>query len=203
MMNRLAIVGYLAFALVAVSLVNRLAAQTQPVAGLTSTAVIAGTTGPPSLFANGSAAAPSIAFAATPGLGLFNSSGSLGIAVSAAVPRFFFTTTQLLQGSTSIIGWSNTVGDASGAIDTGITRNAAGVVEVNNGTAGQRASLTTNNGGAIIHGAVTFATLNTNVANGTQVFCSDCAAGAIDVTCTGGGTGAMAFRINGVWRCLS
>lgn len=41
--------------------------------------------------------------------------------------------------------------------------------------------------------------------NGSQVYCSDCtkpADGAATATCTGGGTGSMAFRLNGAWKCI-
>lgn len=40
-------------------------------------------------------------------------------------------------------------------------------------------------------------------ANGTEQYCSDCqVTSGADNTCTNGGTGAMAFRINGAWKCL-
>lgn len=35
--------------------------------------------------------------------------------------------------------------------------------------------------------------------NGSWVFCKDCVAGS--TPCSGGGTGAFAFRVNGVWKC--
>ena len=199
-MNRTALVLVLLLAVIVSA--RFIDAQTQPVAGLVSTAVVTGPTGPPSLFANGNVGAPSISFTSDPTTGFYRAGANIVSLSLAGANSFWLTNAALGLRSNTIIGWSSTT-DASLTPDTGLSRNAAGVIEINNGTGGQRASLTTNNGGAIIHGAVTFATLNVNVANGTQVFCSDCAAGAIDVTCTGGGTGAMAFRINGVWRCLS
>ncbi len=40
-------------------------------------------------------------------------------------------------------------------------------------------------------------------ANGQILYCSNCAVtGPGDNTCAGGGTGAIAFRLNGVWRCF-
>lgn len=42
-----------------------------------------------------------------------------------------------------------------------------------------------------------FANLGTPV-NGTAVYCSDC---TIANPCAGGGTGAVAKRLNGVWVC--
>jgi hypothetical protein len=50
--------------------------------------------------------------------------------------------------------------------------------------------------------ATTFANLGAVVAGGL-VNCADCAVtGAADNTCAGGGTGALAVGINGVWRCF-
>jgi hypothetical protein len=37
-------------------------------------------------------------------------------------------------------------------------------------------------------------------ASGTMVYCSDCVAGIS--TCTGSGTGTIAARLNGAWRCF-
>lgn len=42
-------------------------------------------------------------------------------------------------------------------------------------------------------------------ADGTQFYCSDCAQTTpyVDTTCTGSGTGAMAYRLNGAWKCFN
>src|SRR5437899_825173 len=107
MMNRLALVGYLAFALVMVSLVNRIVAQTQPVAGLTSTAVITGSTGPPSLFANGTAAAPSIAFSSSPNTGWYLfSAGTLVQDITGANIATWNAAGVVMTG-TGIYRWAN------------------------------------------------------------------------------------------------
>jgi len=52
--------------------------------------------------------------------------------------------------------------------------------------------------------AVLFANLGTP-SNGTQSYCSNCAQTTpyVDTTCAGGGTGAMAYRLNGAWKCLN
>lgn len=48
-----------------------------------------------------------------------------------------------------------------------------------------------------------FASLGTP-ADGTFVYCTDCTVtGAGDNTCAGSGTGALAIRLNGAWRCLN
>ena len=46
------------------------------------------------------------------------------------------TTSSFRVGASQVIGWSST-GDAQASADAGLARNAAGVIEVNNGTAGQ------------------------------------------------------------------
>jgi hypothetical protein len=49
---------------------------------------------------------------------------------------------------------------------------------------------------------VTFANLTGN--NGALVFCSNCqVTSGADNTCASGGTGALAARLNGVWRCFA
>lgn len=51
--------------------------------------------------------------------------------------------------------------------------------------------------GALNMGGATFASLGTPQ-NGTFIYCSDC---TIAATCAGGGTGALAKRLNSVWVC--
>jgi len=66
-----------------------------------------------------------------------------------------------------------------------------------------RARLADNSGNAalasanLVLSAITFATLPAD-ANGTLRYCSDCTVAAV---CAGGGTGAFAKRLNGVWVC--
>lgn len=107
------------------------------------------------------------------------------------------TTTQMLiaegtaQANVSQILFT----DNAGANPVGIDRNAAGVLEVNNGVAN-------NITGDLayeqwIGTAVLFAALGAP-ANGTFVYCSDC---TIANPCAGGGNGALAKRLNGIWVC--
>lgn len=50
-------------------------------------------------------------------------------------------------------------------------------------------------------GPFAFAGLGTP-GNGTLVYCSDCSVtSSIDNTCAGAGTGAIAYRLNGAWKC--
>jgi hypothetical protein len=48
----------------------------------------------------------------------------------------FITTAKIAQNNTSVLGWENSATDATGSLDTGLSRDAAGVVDVGNGTAG-------------------------------------------------------------------
>lgn len=52
--------------------------------------------------------------------------------------------------------------------------------------------------------AVLFANLGTP-SNGTQAYCSNCTQTTpyVDTTCVGGGTGAIAYRLNGAWKCFN
>ncbi len=57
--------------------------------------------------------------------------------------------------------------------------------------------------GSITVKAIPFASLGAP-SNGTIAYCSDCTVtGAGDNTCAGAGTGALAVRLNGAWRCLN
>lgn len=56
--------------------------------------------------------------------------------------------------------------------------------------------------GFVAWGTVAFAGLGT-LANSFQVYCSDCKlTSSVNNTCATGGTGALAVRINSVWRCF-
>lgn len=70
----------------------------------------------------------------------FDSNGRLVIRSSTSANWLFAPDAPLLSMRDAVrLGWSN--GNASAALDTAFARNAAGVVEVNNGTAGTLADL--------------------------------------------------------------
>lgn len=124
-------------------------------------------------------------------LAVNNSTGN--VTMSADVYRADNTAWRLGAGgvrvaSNALVSFSSTT-DPNGSLDTGITRNSAGVVEVNNGSAGT--------GGRFVPGTTTFASLGTP-SNGQLVYCSDC---TIANPCASGGTGALAKRLNSVWVC--
>lgn len=73
----------------------------------------------------------------------------------------------------------------------------AGGTEINFRIAGTDALVVSGAGGALRFTGLTFATLGAP-ANGTVVYCSDC---TIAAPCAGGGTGALAKRLNGAWVC--
>jgi hypothetical protein len=126
----------------------------------------------------GAAATPSISFAAEPGLGLYRSgAGQLTVGntnVSGGIP-FTFGTNGMQLGNAMLFSWSSTTA-ATGSADTSLSRVAAGEFGWT---------------------AVLFANLGTP-ASGTFTYCSDC---TIANPCAGGGTGALAKRLNGVWVC--
>jgi hypothetical protein len=83
-----------------------------------------------------------------------NADGSVALGTNAgisisATPGVYTNSLMLVRGgslqigiaSNYVLGWSGSSGDASATMDTGLGRNAAGVVEVNNGTAGTYANL--------------------------------------------------------------
>jgi hypothetical protein len=97
----------------------------------------------------GSSSAPSISFAAAPGLGLFDWSGTgdlgmacvfLGLfAAAATTPSLLFQTgaTGNLTGVSGFkVAWSSSSSDATVAADSGITRLAPDSLAIGNGTAG-------------------------------------------------------------------
>lgn len=58
-------------------------------------------------------------------------------------------------------------------------------------------------GGNLISTGTTHGSLGTP-SNGSIIFCSDCTVtSGADNTCASGGTGALAVRLNGVWRCFN
>jgi len=98
--------------------------------------------------------------------------------------------------STSLVRWSSTT-DPAGAKDTGLSRNAAGVVEINNGTAGTWRDLKARRGEFVedlAGGTATVLTLrNSNATGTTQVqFTSAAATKSATVQLDSGGN--MVFR---------
>jgi hypothetical protein len=63
--------------------------------------------------------------------------------------------------------------------------------------AGSSATVAINYNGSVTYGSVDYSALGTP-ANGTVVYCPTCQQTS---TCAGGGTGALAKRINGAWQC--
>jgi hypothetical protein len=51
---------------------------------------------------------------------------------------------------------------------------------------------------AIVYNGVSFSSLSTFPSNGTVLYCKDCTIAAV---CSGGGTGALAKKLNGAWVC--
>lgn len=92
------------------------------------------------LFANGTAAAPSLAFASEPGLGWYRSAaGNMALAddlYSTTFTGFIIGSSAFAQvASIGGLRWSGTT-DAAQATDTGLSRSSAGLLSVGNGTQG-------------------------------------------------------------------
>lgn len=142
-----------------------------------------------------------------PGTG--GSSSTTNLQIGAANIGFYNSGALLIVSSQNIpsMGWSGFNGDSvvngsyqlvfgsSGlsSPDVGFTRSSANVLKLSNGSSGFG---TLYAGGTRLEGV-----LQANLgspSNGTIVYCSDC---TIANPCAGGGTGALAKRLNGVWVC--
>lgn len=87
------------------------------------------------LFPNGSAGAPGVSFSADTDTGFFKSGDGALVVTANGVAEANFTESALQLRAAGIFGWTDGTPQA-GSRDTGLKRNAAGVVEVNNGSAG-------------------------------------------------------------------
>lgn len=92
----------------------------------------------PALFADGSSALPSAAFASEPTLGLFRPSAqNLGLVTSAGHISIDFGEDIFVFTSTTRFGWTNSATNAfTGALDSGFSRISAGLIGVGTGGAG-------------------------------------------------------------------
>jgi hypothetical protein len=175
----------------------------------------------------GTVSAPPLSFSTTPTLGFKQlSSGASVISMvrgGAEVIRFDQTTIELLASGQ--LAWND---GTFGNRDLFLSRDAANILAQRNGTNAQAFRLYNIDSGAndeylsiaaasniftigpvamgsgtlrafnIDHGAgILFANLGTP-ANGQQVYCPDC---TFANPCAGAGTGAIAKRLNGAWRC--
>jgi len=158
----------------------------QDIGGATQVVVRAGDT-------QGSTALVNIqAAAGAPTLWRIDGIGNV-IGDNAAANYLINPSTGVAANSTWRIAWSSSSNSAD-AKDLGIYRNAAGVLEINNGTAGTFRDLTLR---AVTSSGYAFASLPA-ATNGTFLYCSDC---TIASPCASGGTGALAKRLNSTWVC--
>ena len=155
------------------------------------------------LATNGSDANPTYAFSSNVGNGMSNT-GVGGIAFSVTGTRAML----VASGFISVFGAQSTsqptIVDAN-ASTTGFVSMANHSISAADSTSGEiirfvggTASVpyTTRN-------AVAFANLPA-AANGSELYCSDCGpASVVDQTCAGSGTGSMAARVNGTWKCYT
>lgn len=145
-------------------------------------------------------ASPGAIGGTTPGTGSFTSlTTNGGISMQSAITsaQFLLDSTGFTTGLNNRVGWTST--DANGTRDTGLGRNAAGVVEVNNGTAGTLRDLKLRS--VIATGVVrlkgyTVATLPAGT-QGDTAFVTDALAPTFLATIVGGGAVVTPVFYNG------
>lgn len=149
----------------------------------------------------GSASMPAYSFSGDAQTGWWSRGpGYKGLAVysAAGVPLMQIgdnTTKKVGFHQSAVVGFSSSGDATQGAMDNGISRNGASELAVGNGTQGDtsgQVDLTT-----IKITATAFAYLGSSP-NGTLKYCNDC---TVSNPCAGGGTGAIAKRLNSAWVC--
>lgn len=96
------------------------------------------TVGGPVLLPNGSITAPAIAFSANTNVGFYQQIGgtTVYVASNASQVQFSSSGNKLVVRSNWVIGWAASGGPTETNQDTALARAAAGVIDLNNGTAG-------------------------------------------------------------------
>lgn len=127
--------------------------------------------------------------------GGITASGSfyLGGTGSAAGGAVFLSTSTLRVQRDSVVGWNVNNNQSSGGTDTAFSRNAAGVVEVNNGSAGTYRDIKTR---AFISNPVVFASATASN-EGTCQWFTDSTTSTYGATITGGGANHVLGCYNG------
>ncbi len=139
------------------------------------------------LVPNGTVGAPSIAWASDPTTGLYRAVAGQLTFSSAGAAIWTSYSGGFVQNSAAVLGFE--AGAIGTAIDTQITRGAAGSISIGS---------TPN----------TFATLGTP-SNGAITYCTDCTVTTAatcpgtqaSCVCAASGNGAFARRVNGAWYC--
>lgn len=138
-------------------------------------------------------ATPALSMTGDTGTGISWSSAGLYFSINGnsafAMPG---SATVFLSTSNRLLGWSSGNADAAGA-DIALGRNAAGAVEVNNGTAGTYRDLLARSLRGV---AVAFASLPTAV-EGMMVAVTDSSTATWGATITGGGANHVLAYYNG------
>ena len=79
---------------------------------------------------DGTAAAPSIAFASEPGTGWYRSATQTMTATLLGSRLLQMDPGTLTLQASAVLGWTNSGGDPSAAVDTSLTRSGAGIVKI-------------------------------------------------------------------------
>lgn len=148
-------------------------------------------------FPNGSGTAPSIYWTADAdgsGTGLFRRVANVISFTANGNQRAEIADAYIRGGNSVVIGWSSTA-LASGAADTGFARNAAGVVEVNTGTAGTMGDLKLKR---LTSSQGTPPTCSSNCGTSPSVVGGD-SAGIVTMGATGVPASGFVITFNGTW----
>jgi hypothetical protein len=141
------------------------------------------------LLPDGAANTPILAKASNSTVGLYFVSNSLTWTQGTGSIYASFRGNQFTLSGDGVTAWTSATGNAVGTIDTGLSRNAAGVVEVNNGTAGQS--------GVLLLRGRTFANLPASPVAGMMATVTDSTTTTWGATITGTGANTVLAFYNG------
>lgn len=138
------------------------------------------------LIPGGAYDSPGLGFAAYPGTGIWAGSADYMYVLCNLTSSLFLGATRAELGTSQIFGWSSVGGAGQASADTALSRNAAGVVEVNSGTAGTYRDLRARN---LITNPGKFAALvdAATAGKGARAFINDGAGAVFGVAAAGGG----------------
>lgn len=135
------------------------------------------------------------------GASYLKSQNSIGFRTLGDVGVMTIVSTSVIKvPSGSVYSWSNAANSESGTIDLGLARNAAGILEINNGTAGTLRDLLLR---YLQNTGVTVATLPAAAAGnaGSRAYVTDANATTIGSTVAGGGSNKVMVWSNGTnWK---
>jgi hypothetical protein len=132
---------------------------------------------------------------------LWNNASNVGIGSAGLGPGLYLAfNSRLAVARDMLFAWSGVSQDSSGAVDTALARNGAGVVEVNNGTAGQFRDFLCR---VVRTNPVTVAALPSaaTAGEGARAFVTDADSTTFNAAAVGGGSNKVpVFSDGSVWK---